>query len=778
MLTRQDLQNSISDTNQSQVLEGLSNPVHSYRDKLGIPHIQALTQWDAFLAQGYISAQDRLWQMEVDRRKGSGRWAEVIGTEGVADDCQMRKFRLQHSAKSDYLACDQITRDMLDAYALGINAFIKTGPLPIEYKITDLHPEPWKPWDSLIVFKVRHILMGVFEAKAWRGRLLSKITPDKLANMFPSYQPGQPIIMPPGHSYTGNLENCLEDLLTASSNLNYLQELDCGSNSWVISGNKTASGKPLLAGDSHRGLDTPNVYYQSHVACPEFDVIGFAIPGVPGFPHFGHNERVAWCITHLSADYQDLYIEQFKTEDNQYYKYKEEWLRAENHCEIIKVKDSKDLPLTVWVTRHGPIISGGPEQGMGISFKYTATMGARNWPDVIPKMLVSNNCEQLKDSMRLWVDPCNNLLMADVDGNIGYLARGEIPIRPKANALLPVPGWTGTYEWENNIPFDELPNSINPDPGFFATANNRPVDKQYPYYISMDFAPGYRAERIIANLKTLEKPVVEDMSKIHADHLSIPAQDYVAYLEHVTPLDDASIKAKDLLTQWNCQMDQNQIEPTIYSAWRDQILIEFLTHNLGEALTAEACNPADRGQGLFLGRIKGRIIDHMRSSDNTLLPPGQTWPTFIAAALSSAIRKLETSLGENRDLWKWSAIHKTRPKHTLSSVFPEMAEILDPPSVSMSGDADTPLAGSYPPLHFADIGGLSVARYAFDLSNWNSSLWTVPLGSSGNPGSKHYHDQTETWSQVTMTNMTYDWHRIISEAESHQILNTAVSSNI
>ena len=251
-------------------------------------------------------------------------------------------------------------------------------------------------------------------------------------------------------------------------------------------------------------------------------------------------------------------------------------------------------------------------------------------------MLVSNNCEQLKDSMRLWVDPCNNLLMADVDGNIGYLARGEIPIRPKANALLPVPGWTGTYEWESNIPFDELPSSINPDPGFFATANNRPVDKHYPYYISMDFAPGYRAERIIANLKTLEKPTVEDMSKIHADHLSIPAQDYVAYLAYVNPLDDASIKAKERLGQWNCQMDQDQIEPTIYSAWRDQILIEFLTHNLGEALTAEACNPADRGQGLFLGRVKGRIIDHMWSGDNTLLPPGQSRPTFEPTALSSA----------------------------------------------------------------------------------------------------------------------------------------------
>ena len=776
MFTKQDFQNSIPNMNQPQVLSRLNQPVHSYRDKLGIPHIRALAQSDAFMAQGYVTAQDRLWQMESDRRKGSGRWAEVIGSEGVTDDCLMRKFRLDQSARSDYLACDRITREMLDAYTDGVNAFINSGPLPIEYKITDLHPEPWKPWDSLIVFKVRHILMGVFEAKAWRGRLLKKINPNKLANIFPGYQPGQPVIIPPGHDYTGPLEDCLEDLIIGSSQLNYLNEMDAGSNSWVISGTKTASGKPLLAGDSHRGLDTPNVYYQCHVSCPEFDVIGFAIPGVPGFPHFGHNQRVAWCITHLSADYQDLYIEQFKADDPAYYKYKDEWLRADKYEETIKVKDSNDVRISVWVTRHGPIVSGNPDEGSGISFKYTATTGDKNWPNVIPKILVSNNCEELRSSMREWVDPCNNLLMADVDGNIGYLARGEIPIRPKANALLPVPGWTGTYEWEDNIPFDELPSSFNPDSGFIATANNRPVEQDYPYYISMDYAPGYRAERIIANLSTMTNASAGDMAKIHADHLSIPAKDYIAYLAHVNPLDDDSKIAKELLNKWNYQMDKDQIEPTIYSAWRDQVLITFLNYNLGEELTSEACNPADRGQGLFLGRIKGRIIDHMWSADTSLLPLRESWPIFIATALSSAMQNLKSSLGEDLNLWKWSTVHKTKPRHTLSSVFPEMEDLLDPPSVSMSGDGDTPLAGSYPPLHFADIGGLSVARYAFDLSNWDHSLWSVPLGSSGNPGSKHYHDQTDTWSQIKMSDMTYNWDKIIVEAESHQILNPTISS--
>ena len=186
------------------------------------------------------------------------------------------------------------------------------------------------------------------------------------------------------------MENCLEDLIIGSSQLNYLNETDAGSNSWVISGSKTKSGKPLLAGDSHRGLDTPNVYYQCHVSCPEFDVIGLAIPGIPGFPHFGHNQQVAWCITHLSADYQDLYIEQFNTDDPNYYKYKDEWVKAEKISETIKVKDSNDIYISVWVTKHGPIISGNPEQGSGISFKYTATTGKKNSAEFLKKILDDN----------------------------------------------------------------------------------------------------------------------------------------------------------------------------------------------------------------------------------------------------------------------------------------------------------------------------------------------------------------------------------------------------
>ena len=789
---REDCQTTLPDLNGSVTLKGLSGPVEVQRDSLGIPHIQARSQRDAYLAQGFVTAQDRLWQMEYDRRRGSGRWAEVVGPIGVAEDKLMRKFRLEASARADYLASAASTRQMLDAYAEGVNAFIDTSDtsntsretsrrLPIEYRITGLSPEPWQPWDGLIVFKVRHILMGVFEAKSWRAQLLQEIGPEKLAAMFPGYQPGQLLILPPGETYSGPLNDSLEDLRAGATALNSLNETGLGSNSWVLAGSRTASGKPLLAGDSHRALGVPNVYYQYHLACPEFDVVGLSIPGVPGFPHFGHNNWVAWCITHLSADYQDLYIEHFKPQDPRRYRYRNRWLRAEVYEETIRVRGGSDVPLRVWVTRHGPIISGDPEKGTGVAFKYTATDGPKAWADTIPKMLMSQNCDELTESMRGWVDPCNNFLMADVHGNIGYTSRGEIPIRSRANALLPVPGWTGEHEWQGNIPFEELPRSKNPEPGYFATANNRPVSDDYPYYISLDFAPGFRVERVTHALLSIKDDTgkdatAADMVRVHSDRFSIPARSYIEFLGRVEPLDAGSAQARERLLRWSCRMDADQVEPTIYSTWRDTLLLEVLKHNLGEELATLAWNPSNRGQGLFLSRLEGQIMDHMASGDTSLLPPRQTWPALASRALAIAVARLRGELGEDMEQWRWDRVHQARPKHTLSDAFPDLAGILDPPPIPLAGDADTPLAGAYAPADFAIVRSLSVARYAFDLADWNNCLWAVPLGSSGNPGSPHYHDQLETWRRVEMTPMLYDWNEIAANQESQQILNPAQSA--
>ena len=796
MLTQTSLTAHLPRTTGKVHIPGLSAPAEVYHDAWGIPHARTASEADAFLVQGFFTAQDRLWQMEYDRRRGSGRWAEAAGQSALDQDVMMRRFRLVDSARADYGAVNDHTRQLMDAYAAGVNAWIETatseGCLPVEYAISGIEPEPWQPWDGLVVFKVRHILMGVFESKTWRAQLVRELGPEKAGLLAPGYQPGQLQILPPGSRYQGELDHYLAELMAGTAAVNLLNETDSGSNSWALAGDRTATGKPLLAGDSHRALDTPNVYYQSHVACPEWDVIGLAIPGVPGFPHFGHNDRVAWCITHLSGDYQDLYIEEFNGSSRGMYRlpdirqegatrfddfHASHWRPADRREETIKVRDGEDVQLTTWATRHGPIIAGGPPGKYGLALKYTATDGPKAWPNIIPAMLRAQNSQQIADSMNGWVDPANNFLFADVDGNIGYLSRGEIPIRSGQNARLPVPGWTDEHEWQGNIPFEEMPRSINPPEGYIVTANNKPVDDDYPYYISSEFTPGFRAERVREALLALDKPTASDMARVHNGRISIPAQAYIECLKanrvEIRTYDSMTAQALQRLLGWSGSMDAGDVAPTIYSAFRDALLHRIYRHNLGDKLTEEAWHPANRGTAAFMGRVKTQLIYMFPEDDRRLLPEDETWPSMMSAALAEAVETLRGTLGDELAEWNWDRPHQARPRHTLSDAFPEMAGLLDPPSIPMSGDGDTPLAGAYSPADPATVGGLSVARYAYDLADWDNSLWAIPLGASGNPGSPHYHDQSETWQQVQMIPMEYGWEGIVARHRTLQTLEPA-----
>ena len=771
MITSQDLISAIPNTSDDVSLKGLNEQVKIYRDIYGIPRIKARTEMDAYFAQGFATAQDRLWHMEYDRLRGSGRWAEAVGQQAVSQDIMMRRFRLKSSAKADYRAMDSHTKSMFDSYTAGVNAFIESGDaLPVEYRITGLTPEPWEPWDGLIAYKVRHISMGVFESKVWRARMVRDMGAETAGKLFPGIEPGFLMILPPSSTSPRPLDEGLKELAEGAAGLNYLNEMDSGSNSWVLCGAETATGKPILAGDSHRALDTPNAYYQNQIACPEFDVVGLSFPGVPGFPHFGHNGRVSWSVTHTAADYQDLYIERFKEGEPRKYLFQNKWLDAETIKETIKVKDGIDVQTTVTITKHGPIIAGNPEQGSGLAFKYTATEKASTWPDILWKMLRADNSREFVATMEGWVDPCNNLLFSDIHGDMGYLCRGRIPIRSRVNGWLPVPGWTGEHEWEGDIPFKELPVSINPPEGYIATANNRPVGDDYPHYIAIDFTPEYRVKRVTAGLKSLTRPTAADMAKIHAEQVSIPALAYQSVIEQMEPQNSISQDAKDRLINWDCQMEAQKVEPTIYSAMRDALLKEILETNLTEKLAFEAWHPSDRGLGSFSNRLKARLVAMIEQNDTSLLPEGDTWPTAVARALSKAIVTLSERLGEDIDQWQWGKVHQARPKHNLSTAYPELADLLDPPAIPTSGDGDTPLQGGYSPATPNTVTSLSVARYSYDPSNWDKSLWVVPLGSSGHPGSNHYADQSETWRKVEMIPMGYDWESIKANCETEQTL--------
>jgi penicillin G amidase len=766
-----DLRAAVPECTGTLWLHGLAHPVEISRDQLGIPHIRAHSVHDAFFAQGFVHAQDRLWQMDYDRHRAYGRVAEYLGANALRQDVLLRRLCLAASARADYHAVNAAARGMLEAYAAGVNAYVQTtARLPIEFQLLHTTPEPWQPWDACAVFKVRHVFTGgVWQAKLWRARLLRHLGPERTAKLYADDASGQPLIIPPGVDYHGPTLDGLEALRAGEAFVGVLQELEGGSNSWVLDGQRTASGYPLLAGDPHRALDTPNVYYQNHLACPDFDAIGLSFPGVPGLPHFGHNRDVAWCVTTAMADYQDLYIERFDGGHPPRYEFKGQWLQAEWHREVIHPRGGKPVEIDVSVTHHGPVIVGDPAQGSAIALRYTAIATPNASFNALLPMLCATGADEFEEALRPWVDPCNNILFADVHGHIGYRTRGQIPVRARANAWLPVPGWTGAHEWQGAIPFEAMPCLRDPAAGLIVTANNRIVDETYPHYLALHYEPGFRTRRICDRLRPLTQVSEQDMAAIQADRVSIPAQAFVAMLARVGPRDTLSAQTKSYLHQWDGTMAPDSVAATVYAVCREQLMRLVMEPLLGP-LAREALGGGLYGTLMPLGRLRERLLTMLQADDCTLLPRGERWLSLLSAALDGAVAWLRQELGDDTATWQWARLHRTNPRHPLVAVLPELAEWLNPPAVPMGGDGDTVQAASISAGTGYTVGSTSVARFVFDLSDWQRSAWAVPLGASGHPGSPHYADQTTTWAAVQLYPMLYDWQQIRAEAETRQRL--------
>ena len=752
-------------------IPSLSARVDVWRDPEGAPHVRAASVHDAFVAQGFVHAQDRLWHMEYDRRRAFGRWAEDAGPPALAEDIRMRRLRLGPTARADYTHLNAEARAMLEAYAAGVNAFLATtSSLPIEFRILDRRPEPWAPWDSLAVLKVRHADMGAWRAKLWRARLLRHLGPARTAQLCPGTPPNPMLIVPPAVEDRGPVVDGLTELAAGEAALVPLSIPDQGgSNSWALAGHRTASGKPLVAGDPHRALEVPNVYYPNHLACPEFDAIGLSFPGVPGFSHFGHNQAVAWCVTHAMADYQDLYIERFDPSDPRRYEFRGQWREAEFLREVIHVRGAAPVDTTVTITHHGPILLGEPASGHALALRYTATAEPNPTAEAFLPMLRARSADELEAAMRPWVDPANNLVFADVHGAIGYRTRGRVPVRAMANAWLPVPGWDGAHEWQGMIPFEEMPALRNPDVGFIATANSRIAGPTYPHYLGLDVSPDFRTRRVVERLRPLARATVADMAAIHADRVSIPAGEILEILRGIAAPDPDAKVALERLLAWNGAMDRDGVAPTLYAVFREHLVRDLLSPILGPLATEAFAGPP-WGGAAHVVRLRARLGEWIRSDDRRLLPAGGDWPTVIVRALTGAVAELRATLGPDPEAWRWGRIHATQPRHPLSLLRPELASRLDPPSVAIGGDGDTVQAAGFAAPTGYGLTLTSVARYAFDLGDWEQSGWVVPLGVSGDPESRHYADQAAAWAEVRLLPMRYGWDRIRAEAESHQVL--------
>ena len=772
-ITMQALRDALPDVETTLSLPGLTETVQVYRDRWGIPHLRAGCEWDLFFAQGFATAQDRLGHMDADRHQALGRWSEFVGPAGLARDRLLRAAGMGRTAKNDLEVCGAEAREMVRAYTAGVNAFIATTrALPIEYTLLETEPEPWEDWHCPAVYKLRNTLLGTFEPKLFRTRLAALGKAEQVARLMKGYPRGHLLTVPPGEEYAGDLLDGIDELSAAADECNWLRETDAGSNGWSISGKLTASGLPLVAGDSHRALDTPSVYYQVHLACPTLHVIGNSLPGVPGALHFCHNESVAWGMTHGGADTQDLFIERFReTGNGREYEFKGEWRPAERLDEEIAVRGGASAALEVTITHHGPVIAGDPAKGHGLAISDPGLIEATPWLDAVRDLMRAGSVDELHHAFRNWNDRVNNYAVGDVDGNFGYLHEGRIPIRGEANGWRAVPGWKGEHEWDGYIPHDELPKATNPACGYAVTCNQRVAGHDYPYYVGLNFSHDFRARRVLHHLLGQEagSATCEEMARIHAERISIPARTFCRLLDHVEQADERMNTAIAVLQEWNGSIDRDQIAPTVYAQTRNQ-MIRRLTLELFEE-TAEELLSGAPGADALLREIALALHLAMEADDVTLLPTDiDDWSALITPSLGEALAILSAQLGEDMTSWTWGRVHHTQPRHPLSERFPACAQQLDPPALATHGDTDTPLSGSFAPLGTFLATAMSVNRYIHDPADWKRSRWIVPLGASGHVGSPHYADQARTWADVEYIPQLWDWEQIASEAETAQLL--------
>lgn len=745
----------------SKRLPGLDESATIYRDEWGIAHVRARRRRDAFFAQGYVHAEDRFWQMDAARRRVEGRWAEWIGAAGVESDALARRLGAAEACRRDYEAIDDEAREIIDAYAAGVNAWLGTGdPLPsAEYAFLTGAPEPWAPWHCIAAMRWRGWLMGSLWFKLWRAAALAVLPAEQVAKLRIDDGGIDRLCIPPGVDAKRWVAS-LAELAPAIAALEAIASPDMtggGSNNWAIAGSRTASGRPLLAGDPHRVFEMPGMYAQGHVGCEEFDAVGLEIPGVPGFPHFAHNGHVAWGVTHAFADIHDLFVERFEQRDGGWhYLFEDRWLPVRSRRETIRVRDGEDRVIDIHETHHGPVIAGDPRRGSVLALRSMQFAETDRSFECLLRMLCARNTDDFFEATRGWGLIDHNVVAADTAGHIAHRVRAIVPIRPRSNGWLPVPGWTGEHEWRGMVPFEDMPHAADPERGFIVTANNRFVADDGPHYLCTDCHPPYRARRLEELIAGLPAATVDDMAALHRDVRCPNAELFRALVARAEGLGEAALALRERILDWDGELAADSVGATAYEMLRWTLTGQVARRSgLAKLSDHELLRlPPGVPPTMQLWWVLPSLI----REDDTGLLDGQGWPTAVAAALEEA--------GARFDGRPWGEHHRARLVHPLQSLSAAASEQLAGPALPLPGDNETVMATGCAPASGLAAPSGSVARYAFDIGNWDESRWIVLDGASGEAGSPNRFDQNPLWARGEMVPMRYSWKAIARNARS------------
>ncbi len=737
-------------------ITGLSAPVIVRRDAHGVPHIEAATQDDLFVAQGYVTAQDRLWQMDMYRRNANGELAEVLGPSLLKHDIAQRVLGFGEAARRIYTNLSAEDRVRWDAYARGVNLYIAQHEesLPPEFKLLFYRPQPWSGADSVSIGMMMVDMLDThWDVKLRRERIATKLkNPQLEAELYPvgswrDHPPTgelvdltQPRPSPPSTSddeeddrtqtilkRPQDTNRSGDDLLTLRETLELPSCDDCaaGSNNWVVAGRHTASGKPLLSNDMHLPITVPNIWYMADLRAPGYHTAGVSLPGMP-FVIAGHNEHVAWGFTALFADVQDLYIEKLDGKGN-YEGGDVKWHPLTVQHELIHVRASKDVPLDVQKTDHGPLLNPIlPHENRPIALKWTLYDSAFH---SIPlyAMNTASNWTEFSAALAQWCWPTQNVVYSDDQGHIAYHAAGSVPQRPTGPWGVPVDRigsgnrTEGKTEWQGYIPFDAMPNNFDPPSGFLATANSRVTTDKSPYLLTLEWMDPYRSERIYKSLQGRDQLTPKDMLAM--------AHRFAYAIDHSPAADDGMRKAADLMRSWDGQLSTDSPAASLVTQARRSLWPLILEPKLGkdgaEYRWAES-NFAEE-----------EIVMHGTAD---WLPPGfKDWDAVLTEAVRRGMEK--ASAPDDLVQWNYGSWHVIDIEHPLAGFLPLVGRI--------AGTGEQPLSGDTTTVKQVGHEFGPSQRFTMDWSNIDGSTENIVLGESGNPYSPWFRDQWNDWYSGT-----------------------------
>ena len=744
-------------------LAGLKQAVQVRWDSFAIPQVRAADEADLFFAQGFLHAQERLWQMELSRRFLAGRMAEIFGCVPLPWQDLSAQFRRRTSVDLDYFmrilgirACAESSLDLLpeglglllDAYADGVNRYIEmhNEKLPWEFRLLRHQPEPWRSQDTLTIGKGFALLLSTalytrLNFFAVAAKLQDQ--PDKLRDLFPGYPDGAPVIARATWDNIASFWRFTNGVLADGG----FHPAGSGSNSWALAPSRSSTGGALLCNDPHLRMTLPSIWYLMHLKSAaasdngrEYEVWGASIPGCP-LVQIGHNRSIAWGITAAVCDDVEIYREKLHRVEPDRYLADSEWRKIESRREIIAVRRSRPLEKVVRHTRHGPVISDFNETakaGEILSVRWSA-----HEPSAEPRSLYgvnhATNWQEFQESLRHHGAPSLNFTYADRAGNIGYTLAGYIPLRAAPPNLLPLPGWDDKNEWRGYIPFEDLPRIFNPPDGVVASANNRITDAAYPYYLSHFYEPPHRFRRIGQLVSQKQKYSRESAAALQLDDVSLHAKELITALaSELKKMADASTAVKtaaDYLLSWDGACAATSVSAAIFHVFHHRLLVNLLSPDLGEELFSA-----------YVEILNQCIVP----TDRILTEPNSIWfarrsrADLVSLALRETCVELEQALGPDMSKWQWGKIHTLQLNHSLGRV-PLLKSLIGIGPWPAPGDGTTLNLGFYRHSNpYVQTVGPSL-RFIVDMAKQPGSSFILPSGQSGHPWSSHYRDQTEIW---------------------------------